>query len=176
MQKLVDKLPKHKIMMNPKSYRMAHPVYSQSDIVNIQETYRQPKDLKDRIAKFFVIACRTGVDTLTWYNPKKMKEEHWLNRCIFLETVAGVPGMVGGMQRHFRSLRKVEHDHGWIHHLLQEAENERMHLFFFTQLRKPGKIFRFFITCTQLFLSNVNFFMYLVSPDFCHRFVGYLEE
>jgi hypothetical protein len=75
------------------------------------------------------------------------------------------------MKIHLRFL-----DHGWIHHLLEEAENERMHLFFFTEQRKPGFAFRFLITATQLFLANVNFTMYLISPRFCHRFVGYLEE
>lgn len=37
--------------------------------------------------------------------------------------VAGVPGMVGGMLRHLRSLRTMSRDHGWIHTLLEEAEN-----------------------------------------------------
>ena len=71
-----------------------------------------------------------------------MNERKWINRIIFLETVAGVPGMIGGMQRHLRSLRTLERDHGWIHHLLQEAENERMHLFFFLKQRNPGIFFR----------------------------------
>lgn len=47
---------------------------------------------------------------------------------LALETVAAVPGMVAGMLRHLTSLRKMTHDGGWIHHLLHEAENERMHL------------------------------------------------
>ena len=123
-----------------------------------------------------MLACRRGIDLITRYNPDTMKEKDWLNRIIFLETVAAVPGMVAGMQRHFRSLRVCEHDHGWIHHLLEEAENERMHLFFFTQLRRPGLLFRLFITGAQLFLANVNFLTYFISPKFCHRFVGYLEE
>ena len=42
--------------------------------------------------------------------------------------VAGVPGMLGGMFRHFRSLRQLKRDHGIIFTLLEEAENERMHL------------------------------------------------
>jgi len=74
---------------------------------------------------------RMSFDLVSGYNPEKLDERGWLNRMIFLETVAGVPGMIGGMQRHLRSLRTLERDHGWIHHLLQEAENERMHLFFF---------------------------------------------
>lgn len=49
-------------------------------------------------------------------------------RVLFLETVAGVPGMMAGMVRHLRSLRIMRRDHGWIHTLLEEAENERMHL------------------------------------------------
>ena len=34
--------------------------------------------------------------------------------------------MVSAMLRHLRSLRGLRRDHGWIHTLLQEAENERM--------------------------------------------------
>jgi hypothetical protein len=61
---------------------------------------------------------RGSFDMFTGYNPEKMNEKHWLSRIIFLETVAGVPGMVGGTLRHLRSLRTLEKDHGWIHHLL----------------------------------------------------------
>jgi ubiquinol oxidase len=49
-------------------------------------------------------------------------------RTMMLETVAVVPGMVGGMLLHLRSLRRFEHSGGWIRVLLEEAENERMHL------------------------------------------------
>jgi hypothetical protein len=34
---------------------------------------------------------------MSGYNPAKMNERHLLDRIIFLETVAGVPGIVGGM-------------------------------------------------------------------------------
>ena len=71
-----------------------------------------------------------------------------MNRIVFLETVAGVPGMIGGMVRHLKSLRVLENDHGWIHHLLMEAENERMHLFIFLQMRNPGVIMRILIALT----------------------------
>lgn len=68
-------------------------------------------------------------------------------RILFLETIAGVPGMVAAVLRHLRSLRLMvsgisasptlcpplsgvlqRRDAGWIHTLLEEAENERMHL------------------------------------------------
>ena len=87
-------------------------------------------------------AARAGFDFFSRYNPDKMSERHWINRAIFLETIAGVPGMTGGMCRHLKSLRTLERDNGWIHHLLQEAENERMHLFFFLTQRNPGILFR----------------------------------
>ena len=35
------------------------------------------------------------------------------------------------MIRHLHSLRRMKRDHGWIHTLLEEAENERMHLLTF---------------------------------------------
>lgn len=42
-----------------------------------------------------------------------MTEEKYLIRNIFLESIAGVPGMVGGMLRHLRSLRRMKRDNGW---------------------------------------------------------------
>jgi ubiquinol oxidase len=72
-----------------------------------------------------------------------------LTRCLFLETVAGVPGFAAAMIRHLHSLRRMQRDHGWIHTLLEEAENERMHLMTFLQLRKPGPIFRAAVIVAQ---------------------------
>ena len=119
---------------------------------------------------------RGFVDKCTAYDPERMDERSWLNRMILLETVAGVPGMIGGMSRHLKSLRTLERDHGWIHHLLQEAENERMHLFFFLSMRNPGILFRLLIALTQGLFFNAYFVFYMLNPSLCHRFVGYLEE
>ena len=44
-----------------------------------------------------VTAMRSSFDFITNYGPGKMDECKWLQRIVFLETVAGVPGMVGGM-------------------------------------------------------------------------------
>ena len=41
-------------------------------------------------------------------------------------------------------------EHGWIHALLEEAENERMHLLTFLKLRRPGLIFRLSVIFTQV--------------------------
>jgi hypothetical protein len=89
--------------------------------------------------------CRKGFDLASRYNPDKMTENQWLTRIIFLETIAGVPGFVGAMNRHMRSLRTLNRDNGWIHYLLEEAENERMHLFVFLNEAKPSWIIKMFI-------------------------------
>ena len=105
-----------------------------------------------------------------------MNKAKWIQRCLILETVAGVPGMVGGMARHLRSLRVLERDKGWIHQLLEEADNERFHLFFFLNIKQPKILERIFIIAMQGVFFNFFFFSYLLTPTFCHRFVGYLEE
>ena len=42
--------------------------------------------------------------------------------------------MVGAMLIHFKCLRKQCKDNGWIKILLDEAENERMHLMTFIEI------------------------------------------
>ena len=58
-------------------------------------------------------------------------------------------GMIGAMVRHMRSLRRMTRDHGWIHTLLEEAENERMHLLTALELRRPGPLFKMAVIGTQ---------------------------
>ena len=96
--------------------------------------------------------------------PKRiqMTEKDWMLRIIFLETIAGVPGMVGGMIRHLRSLRKLEKEGRWIETLLEEAENERMHLMTFMQIKKPGIFTRTMIVGAQGIFCNAFFFAYLM--------------
>merc|ERR1719193_1068474 len=118
---------------------------------------------------------RSGFDLFSGYTLKSylktLTERDALRRCIFLETVAGVPGFAAAMVRHFQSLRLMKRDNGWIHTLLEEAENERMHLMTFMELRKPGILFRGMVITTQ-FIFTVGFCgAYIVRPQFCHRFV-----
>lgn len=98
-----------------------------------------------------------------------------INRAMMLETVAAVPGMVAGMTHHLGSLRRVQHDN-WIKTLLDEAENERMHLMTFMELHKPTVAEKMLILAVQGIVWNMFFFSYLFTPRYCHRFVGFLEE
>ena len=95
---------------------------------------------------------------------------------MMLETVAAVPGMVGGMLLHLRSLRKFEKSGGWIKALLEEAENERMHLMTMLELVQPKWYERLLVLAVQGVFFNCYFILYLLSPKVAHRVVGYLEE
>lgn len=97
-------------------------------------------------------------------------------RAMMLETVAAVPGMVGGMLLHLRSLRKFQHSGGWIKALLEEAENERMHLMTMVELVKPKWYERLLVLAVQGVFFNAFFVVYILSPKLAHRVVGYLEE
>ena len=84
--------------------------------------------------------------------------------------------MVSAMCRHMRSLRTMQRDNGWIHHLLEEAENERMHLFVFLRMKQPGILFRMLVLIAQGVVFNNFLLLYLISAKTAHRMVGYLEE
>lgn len=98
------------------------------------------------------------------------------NRAVVLETVAGVPGMVGGALQHLRSLRRMQDDGGWIRTLLDEAENERMHLMTFIAIARPSRFERWMVLLAQGVFYNFFFLLYLVSSRTAHRLVGYFEE
>ena len=67
--------------------------------------------------------------------------------------------------RHMRSLRSMKRDNGWIHTLLEEAENERMHLLTFLQLRQPGMMFRGMVLLSQVPLLCPALLLPLACPD-----------
>ncbi|RLN51189.1 hypothetical protein BBJ28_00023748, partial [Nothophytophthora sp. Chile5] len=106
-----------------------HAVYDLDKIATMEQTHHPITKFHERAAFLAVKTLRVGFDVISGYRGPggAMTEKDWLNRCLFLESVAGVPGMVGGMLRHLRSLRLLKRDYGWIHTLLEEAENERMH-------------------------------------------------
>ncbi|KAL5562864.1 hypothetical protein UlMin_032611, partial [Ulmus minor] len=97
-------------------------------------------------------------------------------RAMMLDTVAAVPGIVGGVPIHLRSLRKFQQGGGWIKALLKEAENERMHLMTMVELVQPKWYERLLVLAVQGVFFNTYFVLYVLSPKLAHRVVGYLEE
>ena len=73
--------------------------------------------------------------------------------------------------------RRMRHDGGWIHTMIAEAENERMHLMTFMRLKHPppSLLFRFNVKIAQVGFTAFFLAAYLLSSRYCHRFVGYLE-
>jgi ubiquinol oxidase len=95
---------------------------------------------------------------------------------VVLETVAAVPGMVVGMLRHMRSLRRVEDDRATIRIRLDEAENERMHLMTLMEIAQPSGFERLLILLAQVIFFTSFLTLYVVSGRTAHRLVGYFEE
>ena len=93
-----------------------------------------------------------------------------------LETVAAVPGMVGAMFTHLTCLRRMRDDEGWIRTLMEEAENERMHLMTFIEIAKPTLFERLVILLGQWIFLVLFSVLYLLSSKTAHRVVGYFEE
>lgn len=132
------------------------------------DLHHVPRGLSDRVAFGFVKVLRFCADTFF--------AKRYGNRAIVLETVAAVPGMVGATLNHLKSLRSMSEDRGWIHVLLDEAENERMHLMTFIEIAKPSTFERLVVMLVQGGFYNAFFLLYLVSARTAHRVVGYFEE
>jgi len=140
-----------------------------ADKVQVDLTVHHPaKGVGDRVAFGFVKALRFFADTFF--------AKRYGNRAVVLETVAAVPGMVGGMLQHLKCLRRMQDDRGWIKTLLDEAENERMHLMTFIEVCKPSAFERFVVVAVQWLFWIAFFGLYLISPRTAHRVVGYFEE
>jgi ubiquinol oxidase len=134
-----------------------------------EEEYRYtPRSFRDKVAKSIVHFSAECADFLF--------RERYGHRAIVLETIASVPGMIGGFFQHLKSLRFIRDDRGWIRALLDEAENERVHLLVYSELAQPTRFERFLIMFVQFFFCIIYFFLYLFSPKTAHRVVGYFEE
>jgi ubiquinol oxidase len=84
--------------------------------------------------------------------------------------------MVGATLNHLKCLRRMCDDRGWIKTLMDEAENERMHLMTFIEVCKPTLFERFVVVAVQWVFYLFFFGLYVVSPKTAHRVVGYFEE
>ncbi|MCF6443601.1 alternative oxidase [Nereida sp. MMG025] len=135
---------------------------------HFQTVHHEPQDIHDRIALRFVKFLRVFAD--------KFFAGRYGHRAVVLETVAAVPGMVGGLLQHLKAIRHIRDDQGWIKELIEEADNERMHLMTFIHIAEPSRFERWVIMITQAIFYNFYFFLYLFAPKTAHRVVGYLEE
>ncbi|MDZ4059870.1 MAG: alternative oxidase [Brevundimonas sp.] len=132
------------------------------------DVHHEPHGFSDRFALGFTKLLRFSADTFF--------AKRYGHRAIVLETVAAVPGMVGATIQHLTCLRRMKDDDGWIRTLMEEAENERMHLMTFIEVAKPTYFERLVIQIAQAVFYVGFFLLYLVSARTAHRVVGYFEE
>ena len=133
-----------------------------------QGSHHAPDGFSDHFALRFTKLLRWGADTFF--------AKRYGHRAIVLETVAAVPGMVGATIQHLNSLRRMKDDDGWIRTLMEEAENERMHLMTFIEIAKPTLFERVVVMAAQWIFYVGFFLLYLISSKTAHRIVGYFEE
>lgn len=130
--------------------------------------HRAPSTIADRIARGFV---KTAVLFANLFFKRR-----YGHRAVVLETIAAIPGMVGGLFQHLKCLRRFRDDQGWIRTLVNEAENERMHLMVYIHVNKPTVLEHVLIYIAQGSFFVLYFLIYLLSPRTGHRTVAYLEE
>ena len=131
-------------------------------------THKYPHGLSDRSAYLITRSLRIAADLFF--------RKRYGHRAVVLETVAAVPGMVAGMLHHFKSLRNMTDDDGIIKELLDEAENERMHLMTFIEISKPTLFERLLVLGAQIVFGTFYFFLYVFFRRTAHRMIGYFEE
>ncbi len=132
------------------------------------DTHHDIRDWSDRTAFAITRSLRFLADTFF--------AKRYGDRAIVLETVAAVPGMVGAALIHLRCLRWMRDDEGWIRTLMDEAENERMHLMTFIEIARPSWLERMLVLAAQALFFTFFLMLYIVSSRTAHRLVGYFEE
>jgi ubiquinol oxidase len=132
------------------------------------EAHHPVCDWSDRLAQGITRGLRVLADAFF--------ARRYGNRAIVLETVAAVPGMVAAAMVHLRCLRRMREDDGWIRALMEEAENERMHLMTFIEIARPSRLERALVLVAQAGFFGFFLLLYLLSPRTAHRLVGYFEE
>jgi hypothetical protein len=108
-----------------KDKAMEHGLLQKGVGVRALDVHHAPKGWSDKVAYHLVKSMRVFADAFF--------SKRYGHRAVVLETVAAVPGMVGGLLQHLKALRHIRDDQGWIKELIDEADNERMHLMTFIQ-------------------------------------------
>jgi len=161
------------------SWRQHNHIWTEEEVEErIQQADKKykPETLPDHAMYTLMRTMYHGFNLVTGYdatNPSA-KSIEW--RLIVLESFAGVPGFLAAMFRHFYSLRNLQRDHGMIYTLLEEAENERMHLLVCLKMFEKGWFTRTLVMAAQFGMTPFLSLVYAIHPQSMHRFVGYLEE
>ncbi len=125
--------------------------------------------MSDKFAKAMTAFFRFIADTFF--------AKRYGHRAVVLETIAGVPGIVAGVWLHMKSLRKMQPGMGpKIREMLEEAENERMHLMIFIDIAKPNAFERWLVLFAQFIFIIFYFILFVFFPKTAHRMIHYFER
>ncbi len=125
--------------------------------------------MSDKFAKSMTAFFRFIADTFF--------AKRYGHRAVVLETIAGVPGIVAGVWLHMKSLRKMQPGMGpKIREMLEEAENERMHLMIFIDIAKPNAFERWLVLFAQFIFIVFYFILFVFFPKTAHRMIHYFER
>lgn len=138
------------------------------EFINGEKMTHTPKTFGDRVAYKLTGFFRFFADSFF--------RKRYGHRAVVLETVAAVPGMVGGAMNHYRLLRNLMKGRDWVEELIEEALNERMHLIAFLEYSRPSPLERLLIIAAQFFFIVFYTFLYTFFPKIAHRMIGYFEE
>ena len=91
----VQKMGPASLRSAEEDYLLFHPVYSSKELASVKVLHKKPKDMSDKIA-YNAVAFLRRLSDLPIFMSNPPTESQVLRRFIFLETVAGVPGMSAG--------------------------------------------------------------------------------
>lgn len=126
-----------------------------------------PVTMADKIMHKIMYGSYVTFNALTRFNVQNPSPQSCVWRLILLESVAGVPGFLAASHRHFSAIRHLKRDFGWINTLLEEAENERMHLMICMKMFDAGLITRAVVVAAQLLMTPFLAGLYAVHPKAC---------
>ena len=130
--------------------------------------------------KFFIKASDTFAKSMTMFFrfvADTFFAKRYGHRAVVLETVAAGPGMVAGVWLHMKSLRRMKSGLGpKIREMMEEAENERMHLMIFIDIAQPSWLERYIVLFAQFIFIIFYLLLYIFFPKTAHRMTHYFEE
>ena len=166
--------------LNPRKEANAlpHPIWTKeeldSSINNLH--YHKPSSISDYLVYYLRSGLYHSSNFFSGYNEQNPTVESVKRRLIIVESVASIPSFIAATFRHFGSIWTLRKDYGWLPALLEEAENERMHLIICLDRFQTPKYARVMVYGAQFLFAPMVFFIYLVNPKTLYRFNGYLEE
>ncbi len=171
-------LPPYTIVTDLRPKYTARAAYNLKDIENVLDVKTKPKTFLDYFGYLSVRLFVLPFEDLkkTFSRPREEMERNLFRRLVLFESLAGTPGMVAANFLHFRSMRKQFNYSERINTLLEEAENEKVHLFTFLSIYEPSLknrieahvyhyLYRIYFSC-----------LYRLSQKAAHKVIGYIEE